>query len=338
MFRSRFTVVVLVMSVFGFAVTSVVASRAADGKKPAKVTIDDPAKTGPDFALQGEYSGEIKTKEGPQKFGVQIIALPGGKFRAVAYPGGLPGDGWSQEKKHSVETTWTDGPLVFDNDKARGVVADGVITITAASGKTVAALKKVTRKSPTLGAKPPEGAVVLFDGSTAEHFEGGRMTDDGLLMQGVTSKQKFGGVTYHMEFRTPYMPQSTGQKRGNSGLYLQGRYEVQILDSFGLEGKNNECGGIYTIRDPDVNMCFPPLTWQTYDIDYTAAAYDADGKKTANARITVRHNGVIVHKDVELPNATRGSRVKEGPETGPIFLQDHGDPVRYRNIWLVEKK
>ncbi len=142
----------------------------------------------------------------------------------------------------------------------------------------------------------------------------------------------------HLEFKLPYMPAARGQARGNSGCYLQGRYEVQILDSFGLEGKNNECGGIYEIKDPDVNMCLPPLAWQTYDIDYTAARYDASGGKTANARITVSHNGVVIHDNVELPRATRAAPVKEGPEPGPIYLQDHGNPVRFRNIWVVEKR
>jgi hypothetical protein len=134
------------------------------------------------------------------------------------------------------------------------------------------------------------------------------------------------------------MPYARGQGRANSGCYLQGRYEVQILDSFGLEGKNNECGGIYTIKDPDVNMCFPPLAWQTYDIDYTAAKYDESGKKTAHARMTVKHNGVLIHENVELTKATTAAPVKEGPEPGPIYIQDHGNPIRFRNIWVAEKK
>ena len=86
-------------------------------------------------------------------------------------------------------------------------------------------------------------------------------------------------------------------------------------------------------------MCFPPLAWQTYDIDFTAATYDAAGKVTKNARITVRHNGVVVHNDVELPNRkTTAAPVEVGPEPGPIYLQDHGNPVRFRNVWFVEKK
>ena len=110
-----------------------------------------------------------------------------------------------------------------------------------------------------------------------------------------------------------------------------------MLDSFGLEGKNNECGGLYELKDPDFNMCLPALTWQTYDIDYTAAKYD-DGKAVAPPRITVEHNGVVIHKDIELPidRGTRSAPVKPGPEPGPIYLQDHSSPVRYRNIWVLE--
>jgi hypothetical protein len=91
------------------------------------------------------------------------------------------------------------------------------------------------------------------------------------------------------------------------------------------------------VKDPAVNMCFPPLVWQTYDIDYTAAEHDASGKKLKNARMTVRHNGVVVHDNVELPHATTAAPVAEGAEKGPLYLQDHGNPVRFRNIWLVEK-
>jgi hypothetical protein len=200
----------------------------------------------------------------------------------------------------------------------------------------VADLPKVNRRSPTIGAKPPEGAVVLFDGSDAKMWTpDGKLSEDNLLIQGVTSKQKFGSYKLHMEFLLSYMPQARGQARSNSGFYNQGRYEVQILDSFGLEGKNNECGGIYEISDPKVNMCFPPLSWQTYDVEFHAAEFDDQGQKTANAWVTVKHNGVVVQNKTELPRTTRASPVKEGPEPGPIYFQDHSNPVRFRNIWVL---
>ncbi len=297
--------------------------------------LSDPAQGGIDFKLQGEYAGEISG----DKAGLHVLALKDGKFRAVLYAGGLPGAGWDKKHKTSAETTLaTDAKdLRFKLPQGELLIADGKVNVRQGD-KLAGTLNKIERKSPTLGAKPPQGAVVLFDGTTAEKFKGGRMTDDGLLMHGVTSHDTFDDFVLHLEFRTPYMPYASGQGRGNSGCYLQGRYEVQVLDSFALEGKNNECGGIYETRDPDINMCFPPLAWQTYDIDYTAARYDAQGKKTAPARITVLHNGVVVHEDAELPKGTRAHPVKEGPEPGPVYLQNHGNPVSYRNIWLVEKK
>jgi hypothetical protein len=138
----------------------------------------------------------------------------------------------------------------------------------------------------------------------------------------------------HLEFRLPFMPYATGQGRGNSGVYIQRRYEVQILDSFGLEGVANECGGLYRQQPPDVNMCLPPLTWQTYDIWFTAARFDGEGNKTANARITVLHNGVPIHNDYEVVAKTGAGR-PEAPEPMPILLQDHGNPVRFQNVWIV---
>jgi hypothetical protein len=141
----------------------------------------------------------------------------------------------------------------------------------------------------------------------------------------------------HIEFLLPYMPEARGQGRGNSGCYFQGRYEVQMLDSFGLEGADNECGGLYKISKPALNMCYPPLSWQTYDFDFNAAQYDGD-KKVKDATLTILHNGVEIQKDVKLPSDTTAAPNKEGPGPGPIFLQNHGNPVRYRNIWVVEKK
>jgi hypothetical protein len=192
------------------------------------------------------------------------------------------------------------------------------------------------RKSTTLGAEPPEGATVLFDGKSAAGWEGGKLTADGLLAAGCVSKKALKDFQLHLEFQTPYMPTARGQARGNSGVYLQNRYELQVLDSFGLTGTDTECGAFYTLRGPSTNMCFPPLSWQTYDIDFKAARFDDTGKKTAKALVTVQHNGVTIFDKLELRGSTPGGQA-EADTPGPIQLQDHGDPVRYRNIWVVEK-
>jgi hypothetical protein len=311
-------------------------AQAADDGTPA---FTDAKQAGPDFAAQGEYAGEVKTDEGQKKFGTQVIALGKGKFRAVIFFGGLPGDGWEkgQEKKtHDGEVK--DGVVVIPGDNGHiGKIKDGVLTVTDSGGNRLGELKKVERKSSTLGAKPPSGSVVLFDGKNADAFEGGKTTPDGLLEAGTKSKQSFGSLQMHLEFRTPFMPTASGQARGNSGVFIHDCYEFQVLDSFGLEGENNECGGLYSIKEPRLNMCFPPLSWQTYDFDFTAPKFDDAGKKVANARVTLLHNGVAIFKDFELPTLTPGGRDKEGA-TGPLQLQNHGNPVNYRNIWIVERK
>jgi hypothetical protein len=167
------------------------------------------------------------------------------------------------------------------------------------------------------------------------------MENGHLLSTGCTSKQYFGDYTLHVEFLTPYKPHARGQKRGNSGIYHSGRWETQILDSFGLDGKDNECGGIYSVSKPLLNMCLPPLSWQTYDVDFTAAKFDSSGKRTAWPRITVRLNGTVVHEALELAKdfttAAPINKPLTGPE-GPVYLQQHDNPVIFRNIWIVPGK
>ncbi|RCS46280.1 DUF1080 domain-containing protein [Bremerella cremea] len=303
-------------------------------------TYTNPKEAGPDYALQGEYVGEVNVDGAKVKYGVQVIALGKDKFQAVTYPGGLPGDGYSGGSSYDdllkAEGTARNGKVEFKGEDFIATLGDGKIEVVADNGDEIGTFKKVERKSPTLGKKAPEDAVVLFDGTTADKFENGKIVQEDLLLADCYSKEKFGDHTMHLEFRTPFKPEARGQGRGNSGVYIQSRYECQVLDSFGLSGEDNECGGIYKVSQPKVNMCYPPLTWQTYDIDFTAAKYDAEGKKTDNARVTIKQNGVVIHEDLELPQETPG-RHKESPEKDALYLQGHGNPVVFRNIWVVEK-
>jgi len=287
---------------------------------------------GPDFKIQGEYLGSVDG----ETWGAQVIALGDGKFDAVGYKGGLPGEGWKRGDETKKGTGKTeDGKVTLTGNDWKGTIASDTITIND-GGKDIGTMKKVTRKSPTEGAKAPEGAVVLFDGTNTDAWQNGKLVDGKYLAAGnASTKEKFGDHTLHIEFRTPFMPKARGQARGNSGVYLQGRYECQVLDSFGLEGADNECGGIYSINKPIVNMCYPPLSWQTYDIEFKAAKYDGD-KKVENARTTIKHNGVVIHDNLELTKGTPG-KDPEGPGPNVIFLQDHGNPVVFKNIWVVKK-
>ncbi len=310
--------------------------RAEDEKKPEppKAWMDPAKVDDPDFVIQGEYTGEFDGK----KLGVQIWAQGGGKFEAVVYHGGLPGDGWDEDRETVVrvpgERAADSKSAFFETEKWRGTVDGRSAQVMNEKNDRVFELLRQHRESPTLGAKPPEGAIVLFDGKE-NHFPGAKVTEEGLLEQGATSSDKFGDCTLHVEFMLSYMPEARGQARSNSGVYLQSRYEVQVLDSFALEGKDNECGAIYTIEAPKVNMCYPPLTWQTYDIEFTAAKYDADGKKTADATMTVKHNGVLVHENTPVPHTTRASPLQEENSPAPLYLQEHHNPVRFRNVWVV---
>jgi len=300
------------------------------GQDNPKQAFLDAKDAGPDFQTQGEYVGKL----GDQSFGVQVVALGNGNFDAVIYPGGLPGAGFNGEaQSRSRMKGKTEGSqtVLTGKDDSAEIRGESLIL---KSGSAMGELKKVMRESPTLGARPPANAIVLFDGTHVDHWTPGQL-EGNLMGIGTRTKQKFEDFTLHLEFRTPFMPFARGQGRGNSGMYLGDQYECQILDSFGLEGENNECGGIYTQSRPRVNMCLPPLSWQTYDVEFTCAKFDGDGKVVSPARTTIKHNGVVIQDNLELKVTPGGSQNDQKP--GALFLQNHGDPVRFRNIWIVPK-
>jgi len=306
--------------------------------------------------VMGDWQGTLKGADGKDSpLVAQVIALGDGAYQAnmlaefdkrtpaLAVLQGKEADGkvafaGKATEGRLKETEWA---ATIEGDRFAGTI----------KGETSAtfALKKAVRLSPTLGAKPPEGAAVLFDGSRLDEWQtrDGKPSPWKLLPEekamevkggGVISKKRFGDCKLHIEFRTPFMPKARGQGRGNSGVYLQGRYEVQVLDSYGLKGESNECGGIYGCGKPIVNMCVPPMQWQTYDITFAAPRFDADGKKTKNATISVIHNGFLIQDKVEVPGPTAAHWGGDVKEPGGIHLQDHGNPVQYRNIWVVETK
>lgn len=198
----------------------------------------------------------------------------------------------------------------------------------------------------TLGGAPAD-AIVLFDGSDVDQWSGAKggevkwAIEDGAMVArpgagSIITKELFGDIQLHVEFNLPEEPEDEGQDRANSGIYVQARYEVQVLDSYGGETyPDGQCGAVYGQAPPLVNVTRPPGEWQTYDIIFRAARFDEDGKRTKPASFTVFHNGVMIHDHFRLEKGdTTASMWKEGPGDGPVYLQDHGSKVRYRNIWL----
>ncbi|MEX2673545.1 MAG: DUF1080 domain-containing protein [Phycisphaeraceae bacterium] len=321
-FISLLSLVVLIGSLAGFA--------------QAKAYVDaEEAAEHPDFAVQGEYVGTYVGEDGEARVGLQVRTSGDGGFTALAYPGGLPGEGWTGDEPLPSKTTRDadeNVSLPFGPYAAR-FEGDSFV-VSNAAGSDVGKLEPVFRESPNAGKKAPEGAIVLFDGSNVDQLRDGRMTEDGLLIEGATSLLEFEDATIHLEFKIPFMPDGSAENRANSGVYIQNRYEVQILDTFGQLPPKNGMAALYRQRAADLNMTFPPLQWQTYDIKFTAPRFDETGEKTANARFTVIHNGVVVHDDVELPHGTGAGQARGEGGPGPLHLQDHGAPVRYRNVWI----
>jgi len=191
----------------------------------------------------------------------------------------------------------------------------------------------------------PDDAVVLFDGGDFSQWLGEaggavkwKIVDGAMQVVpgsgSIVTRRSFRDIRLHVEFSMPAGPGgSTDQARGNSGIYIQRRYEVQIIDSYGLRPGIGGCGAIYKTKAPDKNVCKKPGEWQCYDIFFRAPRW-AGKNKIDNARITVLQNGIVIHNNVIVPHKTGAGR-PEGPAPGPVKLQDHGSKVKFRNIWIV---
>jgi hypothetical protein len=263
----------------------------------------------------------------------------------------------------TVEARDVGGKLQFDQDGWKGELKGELFTGSGSmNGQAITfEMKRVVRPSPRVGAKPPEGAIVLFDGSSFDQWQvqRGRTPSSEIVWElekdfmrvapidkkslaghSIVTKQAFQDFTLHLEFCLPLMADKTGQARANGGVTFEDYnwYEVQILDSYGLEGRDNECGGVYKVGAPAVNMCRPPLMWQSYDIEFHAPRYAKDGSRTQPGLISVNHNGVQIHKGAELPDSPRAQKRRttqpDSATVGRIILHYHKNPIEYRNIWL----
>ena len=314
-------------------------------KQPALKVYTDPQEVDADFKFQGEYVGAIAQPNSTQaKLGAQVRALGDGRFRTMFFAGGLPGDGWdgktiiqkapSTDAMIPADATRTGDKVVVD--QVYQATLDGQVLAGQTDTGAKFELRRIERRSPTMGAKPPAGALLLFDGTNLDEWEkGARLTPQKLLASGATTRRKFQDFFFHVEFMISYAPKTQSiNQRPNSGVYLQQRYEIQILDSFGVTMGRHDCGVLYLQIVPALNMCYPPLAWQTYDIDFTAARYDAAGKKTKLAACTVKFNGVLILDNVDIKGSTGGG-IAESPAAAGVYLQLHGLPVFFRNVWAV---
>ncbi len=318
-------------------------------------------------AVMGDWIGQFTNpleksyQEGNPSLAARIIGLKDGEFMVQLFPE-------FDKRAHynlMAQAKPEGGVIEIDQGGWYLKIEDGRMTghqKTKHKGKPVEIgfeLKKVERLSPTLGRKPPEGAEVLFGPGINnlddwKHGKGNPATwkvlENGVVecftrrqgnKQGgdIETKKVYKDCEIHLEFRLPYEPGNSGQGRANSGLFIQKDYEVQILDSYGLHGDWSECGALYRVSPPKVNMCAPPGQWQTYDIIFKAARYEG-AKVVEYPVITVRHNGKLIHNDYVLEELTQyyETNRKKPPvqEAGPLRLQDHGHPIQFRNFWIKE--
>lgn len=321
------------------------------------------------YEVQGNWkSGTlVETPLAGHVVRAQVVALGGDDYRAVLFlDEEFPGVERSEIKGKSEKgvvhwtgdaelegKTWTvKGETRFTG---KGENRKGTLTLEFKSGNVGfdAKLDKYFYKPPTLGMAPPDGAMIVLPqdlkpgmddavNKMLERHYRWQIRDDGSLRTSGSSlvlKEEYGDAHLHIEFQTPFEPNDRGQSRGNSGVYVHGRYEVQVLDSFGDLPKDNLMGGIYQQAVPLKMAALPPGEWQVYDMMFQAPRFDSNGKKTKNARLTVKLNGEVIHDDLELKHPTPGGFGKPEQPMGRLILQDHTDNnLGYRNVWIAPLK
>lgn len=239
-------------------------------------------------------------------------------------------------------------PLTFVAGPALALAAANVAWDEYKSGIVWQEPPKVTPGMPGengLLSPPPSDALVLFDGQNMDAWEGGEAWEikDGYAItrkRSINTKERFGDCQLHVEFATPDKVVGSGQGRGNSGIYLMGRYEVQVLDSWdNTTYFDGQCAALYKQSPPIVNACRGPGEWQEYDIIFKAPRFDEEGNVVSKATFTVLHNGILVQNNVELEGKTLWDAkpfYEKHAEKEPISLQFHGNETRFRNIWIRE--
>ena len=307
---------------------------------------------GPENPYMGNWEGRWHDEEFLEgTLSAQIIAQGKGAYRAVisADIGELePVRGEARGKRDGEKVAFK-GTIDVGPENGGVLQVTGEISGAKFSGRFFGEnrgrfeMKKLLKVSPTLGAKPPEGAIVLFDGKDKTKWSKNGKDDtpnpwkvvEGAMevargKGSIQTKKQFRDFKLHLEFCLDFMPTARGQGRCNSGVYLPGGNEIQVLDSFGLKPSRHDCGAFYGQAAPLVNACLPPGEWQTYDVTFIAPRFDDKGERIENAIITVFHNGIKTH-DQFHPR-------REGVPSGRILLQDHGNRLWYRNIWVVPLK
>jgi hypothetical protein len=304
--------------------------------------------------VYGNWEGEFKGEMASKSISAQIVGESRDTYRVDLYIGGQK---YQTQAVQKGRFTLVSDMVDFGRDNGgqfmlTGNISRGRFVGSLDNGRSQSefVLERVVDRSPTFGRKAPAGAIVLIEGEDASAEQKNKtfyenwnvnplwvVDGDGAVHKSggnIFTKKEFGSAEIHVEFMPPYMPDARGQARGNSGVYVMGRYEVQVLDSFTDEPKDNLCGGIYQFGVPKVQACFPPATWQTYDITYKAPGFDSNGNKTSDAVITVVHNGKTVHENLVLNRCTPGGISNKEAPTGPLWFQDHNDLVKFRNVWV----